>query len=288
MFDSHPQVLEATDVDGSGGVLAAGKGEASKDDLPDGLYVGARVETIKRISATFNPGAVYTDIAEGTLGVVVGGDHTNVIVTFKKVVNGAELTVDRNTKPEKIKIASPKAASSSSSGGGFTAVAKAAAPEAKCAAAKKSAVPKQFAFITFDDDDEHKVEPCPKWDKQQARYSDDLKVKMLHGLLGFAHYNVVYNTPELNEKDLAVVKVDDTVEVWTLREFKPNTLVLSPETPEYRDRSWSQGRSALIRYDTTFLCHILINCVFHCWQFLHTILPTTSTHHPSLHIRHSY
>ena len=288
MFDSHPQVLEATDVDGSGSVLAAGKGEASKDGLPDGLYVGARVEVIKRICATFNPGAVYTDIAEGTLGVVVGGDHTNVIVTFKKVVNGAELTVDRNTKPEQIKIASPKAASSSSSGGGFTAVAKAAAPEAKCAATKKRSVSKPFAFITFDDDDEHKVEPCLKWDKQQARYSDDLKVKMLHGLLGFAHCNVVSNTPEFTEKDLAVVKVDDKVEVWTLREFKPNTLVLSPETPEYRDRSWSQGRSALIRYDTTFLCHIVISCVFHCLQFLHTILPTTSTHHPSLHIGYSY
>ena len=88
-------------------------------------------------------------------------------------------------------------------------------------------------------------------------------------IIGYSLRTVLDKLPTFGPSDLIVIKRANECEVWTNRSFKVGELVLAPETNEIKDRNWSQGHAALVKYDVTWfyelikgvvciICHIVI------------------------------
>lgn len=241
-----PKVLSASSIKDHVCVPAKSIGIASR-----GISVGAAVVVKKRISAHFphpkskKKAEWYTDITEKNIGIVKSfnkEDTKNVVVTWSKT-DGASLTweVDFSIDLDKIALHGEGGSDAGSKPGtdGAPAVETADQPVVKSK--------KEFDFVEREDDVEFEV--FKTWHTMQARDHATLKVKLLHGLLGFAQCNVISTMPTYTEGDFLLVKVGGDTRVYTLKDFDAHELAFAPETDEYKDRNWSQRRSALVQYD---------------------------------------
>ena len=117
-----------------------------------------------------------------------------------------------------------------------------AEPKAKCA--------RKYAFLETLDN-EHvgggDLEIFEEWEGSQLQKDEASDVNRAKNMVSFALDTIIASLPKYSQADLAVVKRDGEIEVWTMRDFKPGALKFAPETCEIKPRHWTAGRSAIAK-----------------------------------------
>ena len=85
------------------------------------------------------------------------------------------------------------------------------------------------------------------WEKSSPRDSLDVQMQSLKCLVGSNMTWLSSVLPQVTSKDLCVALRDNVVEVWTMRVFEPETLMLLPDTTEYNDRYWTATRCVWLK-----------------------------------------
>lgn len=219
---------------------------ASSEMMKRGLHIGAKVELIKRISLNFPP---FADITVGMCGFIKGEIGGEPIVTFSKRFGKVDKSVDGKVHINNLKLAAAaghaKAAKNDKTKDGDEAD---GGDQGK--GGDSSKLPKNLSWLVDKSAEQPEaLEVVQGWAKTQARDHEDMQVKMLHGLLGFALGPVIQTTQKLDTADLTLVKRNGDLEVWTTRDFAAGTLVLAPETNEWKSRNWSLSASTIVKYD---------------------------------------
>ena len=80
------------------------------------------------------------------------------------------------------------------------------------------------------------------WDKKKPDADVEWTLLGLKSMIGTNMKLLSQVVPALSSKDLCVCIRDTTIEVWTMRAFDAETLLLVPETSEYKDRYWTAQR----------------------------------------------
>lgn len=205
-----------------------------------GFWVGRKVALTKRISTNF--GKKYCDVNKSETGFVKGTADGSLVVTFTKNFGGkvGEVSADVKIKPKNLTVDIGESEEKKVSSLTLAATPATTTPPG----AKKH--PKHLEFLSTLPGD---VQTSAGWWNQQARASDESKLKMLHSSLGFSLQTLFDWAPTFGQKDLCVAMRDGKAEVWALREFKAHELVLVPETNEWKDRHYTSGTAALTRFD---------------------------------------
>jgi hypothetical protein len=211
-----------------------------------GFHIGAKVELTKRISLNFPP---YADVTVGMTGFIKGETGGEPIVTFTKRFGKVDTSCDGKVNINNLKLAvaaaSDKPAKNDKPKDGDEAD---GADQSNVADASK--LPKNLSWLKDKSAEKpDALEVVQGWAKTQARDHEDMQVKLLHGLLGFALGPVIQTTQKLDTADLTLVKRNGDLEVWTTRDFAAGTLVLAPETNEWKSRNWSLSASTIVKYD---------------------------------------
>ena len=204
----------------------------------------------RRISLNMNTDATgevrYVDVMKGTVGSVVGvaTAKNTPVIHWDVVHKGISYSADAAIKLEVLSLDIQEAGSAS--GASSSGLAGGSGGGGVSLAGKK--VKKGFEFL--DAKEGELVEISPNWSKMNATKHTDTKIKNLHSRLGMALAAVIDSMPVYGEKDLHVVSRSGKVEIWTARDFPAKTLRLAPESTEWKDRMWSQGKSVLVKYGT--------------------------------------
>ena len=221
------------------------------DDLKaKGFYVGRKVQLTRRISLNMEDQAdasvkQYTDVVKGTIGYVEGMVKDLPVISFTKQWNGKTWTASAAIKEGNLTLdvkepAAGEAASSSGGGGSGS-------------GSGKKSLDKEFAFLKVGESaDKDRIEIHDKWSANLATTCLDTKVKNIHSKLGMTLAAVIETVPVYTAKDFHVVTRNSKVEVWTGRDFPAYTLVLAPETTEWKERYWTTTRSVLVKYGTMY------------------------------------
>lgn len=214
--------------------------------MEKGFYVGRKVQLTRRISLKMTVDASgeikYVDVAKGSIGSVIGVAKDTPVVQFNTIHKGVAYSADAAVKVGNLtlEVHEPESAASSSSGlaGGNTG-----------SVAGKKQLKKGFEFL--EQKEGELVEVSPDWSKLNATNHTDTRIKNLHSRLGMALAALIESVPVYNEKDLHVVTRSGKLEVWTARDFPAKTLLLAPETTEWKERLWCQGgKAVLVKYGT--------------------------------------
>ena len=209
--------------------------------------MGRKVQLTKRISLHMtivggNEATHYADLVKGTIGYVEGMLKNLPVISFEIDGKDRKLAATAAIKPANLTFdVKEEGASSSSSGGG--------------AAASKKALAKNLDFLKSEDAaaaETETIEVHDKWCANVATTSMDTKVKNLHSRLGMSLAAIIEAAPVYSQKDFYVVSRNNKIEVWAARDFGANTIVLAPETTEWKERLWSKTRSVLVKYGTMY------------------------------------
>jgi hypothetical protein len=231
------QVVEATNFKGHE-IQTTIDGEL----LEKGFYVGRRVALTKRMSINWTQDGKdtkkYADLAKDSVGYIQGVAKGVPIINF---VSG-DLSASVAIKLQNLTLDLPDAASSSGSGSSG------AAPADTKAMKKHKEKLKQFEFLDVKEGET--VEVDTTWAANLATTANETKLKSLNSRLGMTLATVIEMVPTYGLEDFHVVTRNSKVEVWAAKDYPPNTIVLAPETNEWKDRLWSQSRSVLVKYGT--------------------------------------
>ena len=180
----------------------------------------------------------YADVNKGTIGYFQGVAKGVPVINF---VNG-DLSASVAIKLINLSLDLPDAASSSGSGSS-----KAAPPDSKEMKKQKEKL-KEFEFLDVKDGEN--VEVITTWEANVATRAMETKLKSLNSRLGMALATIIDMVPTYGLGDFHVVTRNNKVEVWAAKDYAPNSIILAPETNEWKDKMWSQTRSVLVKYGT--------------------------------------
>jgi hypothetical protein len=214
----------------------------SGDLLEQGYHVGRQVVLMRRMSVDLPKGA-RIDVNKGDVGHIKGILGQKIVCKFFKVVKGVNREFDVALKKDNMSFDMTHARTDTD-----------ANPKCNATAPKAKAVAKALAYTTasINAKEGDVVVAFPRWETQLARDCVDMRLKFLHSNLGVALETVISLMPVFGKDDLAIVQRNqDIVEVWTLKEFAPFKLMFAPETNEFKDRNFTYGKSALVKYDVS-------------------------------------
>ena len=118
---------------------------------------------------------------------------------------------------------------------------------------------KSQAFLSKNDDES--IEIVKGWPNNGATFHKQTTLTALHAKIQFGVSLCLDDQGyQYGEDDFVICKRNEVVEIWTNREFTPHEIVFLPETTLCLEKSWVQGRAALVNYDIT--CHVCIQIDF--------------------------
>jgi hypothetical protein len=194
-----------------------------------GIVVGAIMILVKRITVDFAKGAsMRKDINKGTEISIRGFDGED------KVVANLEATFGKKQMATDVAIKLSNLAFPDK--------------EVQASTVLVGAAHKLFAKYPFlKQDDAAHVENISSWSKNLMCRDNEYNGETIKSRVKIVMDNLWECTDDIGHEDILLVKRGAVFEVWTLREFKANSLVLVPETTEIKPRFYTNNRSAIAK-----------------------------------------
>ena len=170
----------------------------TKELLEKGFHIGAKVNTIKRVTVWFAK-SLRRDISPGAEGWIQGEVNGEPVVRIVKEIDGKQYEADVKFKVDNLVVAKlDKKSASSGSGGGVSVVAH--------ATGVPKGVPKDMDFL-ISDDSENKgtLVVQKKWHMNQAKSVEETIVRHLHNKVGFSLTSTLKTLPDYNQAKLCTI-----------------------------------------------------------------------------------
>ena len=80
------------------------------------------------------------------------------------------------------------------------------------------------------------IEVVKGWDKLLMDKDEYVMGDRVKSLVSFALQSIAYSVENLTDENLLVVKRNDEIELWTLKDFKAESLIMTPDSTELKSR----------------------------------------------------
>jgi hypothetical protein len=198
--------------------------------VKEGFRIGEHVVLNRRITVKYGTkDNERKDISDGTKVAVKAFVGTEYIVCEFEVPNskGKMITVDWKVNKSNLKLA------------------RIANEEKNEALSSQTSASKRYPFLANDCSDN--LDLVESWQHKLWSNDDDMDSHRVKNIIAFTLDALVQKCPTYTDKDFLLVRRQSQLEIWTLRDFKPKSIVFCPESAEMKPKHWTANRSAIVK-----------------------------------------
>ena len=203
-----------------------------------GFFIGTKVVLARRVTHEFGPSKFRKDVPKGYATSIKGMAGGKPVVRLEAMVGKKTFGADVSLKLECLALpAKAKAEHDSDSDDKADDV------------GKNKKVFKKYPWLEVKSGDNAtlRVEVIPAWQKRLMDTDTYVIHKRVESKVGMVLQSLRNSFPTLGPDDIMICTRGDSYELYTLKEFKAGSLVLTPDSTEIKPRFWTANRGAICR-----------------------------------------